>query len=158
MWRMKLAFTHHYPANPSEVAALLRNEAFLADVAQHAGAIAHSSSIGEDTTLSMTLPAPENARRFVGTTIPVRLVFTMAEPDEMGQVSGAVLLLVDGAPVEAGARVSLTPQGEHTVGQYDGDLTVRVPLVGRKVEQTVEPFVIDAFGGIQRRANDWLSR
>lgn len=155
---MKLAFTHRYPAQPDAVAALMRNEDFIADVAQHAGAIEHSCEIAQDTVLRMTLPAPENARPFVGTKIPIEISLTFAEADSTGSIPGAVILRVSGAPVDAEARVLLAPAGDSTVGKYDGELKVHVPLFGKKVESAIEPFIIDAFDGIRRRAQEWLLR
>ena len=39
-----------------------------------------------------------------------------------------------------------------------GELSVKIPLVGKKVEAQVEPMIARAFAGIERRAQDWLSR
>ena len=35
---------------------------------------------------------------------------------------------------------------------------MKIPLVGKKVEGLTEPFIRDAFEGLERRAADWLAR
>ena len=42
--------------------------------------------------------------------------------------------------------------------ELDGEVKANIPLVGKKVEAQVEPFITDAFDGLERRAADWLSR
>lgn len=63
-----------------------------------------------------------------------------------------------GMPVDVHADAVLTPEGEATVGRYSGELKVKIPLVGKKVEAQVEPFIREAFAGIERRAAVWLAR
>ena len=44
------------------------------------------------------------------------------------------------------------------MGDYEGELKVKIPLVGKKVEAQVEPFIVQAFAGMERRARVWLTR
>ncbi len=156
---MQLAFQHTYPAGPDAVAQLLRDEAFLADVAQHAGALSHSSRIEGDTThLAMEIPAPDDVQKFVGRSVNLQLTMRFDAATADGSRPGHVTVEVPGMPVDASARARLTPQGDHTVGDYDGELKVRIPLVGKKVEAKVEPFVVAAFAGMEERARVWLTR
>ena len=66
---------------------------------------------------------------------------------------------IAGAPVTVEADATLSPTGpSSSEAVYVGELTVKIPLVGKKVEAQVEPMIARAFAGIERRAQDWLSR
>lgn len=156
---MKLAFQHSYPAPPADVASLLRNEAFLDDVARHAGAVSHQTTIGtEETRVQMALPAPSNIQKFVGNTVTVVISLAFNPSASDGSMPGTVSVDVPGMPITATASSKLTPTQTGSAGHYEGELKVRIPLVGGKVEAQIEPFVVDAFAGIESRANVWLRR
>lgn len=156
---MKLAFQQAFPASPDRVAALLRNQEFLEDVAEHAGATQHSSRIRDRVTeLDMSIPSPERVQSVIGSTVSMSLVMEFQDAGPDGVVPGNVRVTVPGMPVEAYADGRLTPRGDQTIGEYEGELKVRIPLFGKKVEAQIEPFVVAAFEGIERRANEWLTR
>lgn len=156
---MKIDFVHTYAATPDRVVALLRTQGFLDDVAQHAGAVDHEVQISDESTkLGMKLPVPENLRKFIGATIQINQVFRFQAARADGTVPGTVEVDVPGMPVEVNAQAELVPHGDETKGHYSGDLRVRIPLVGKKVEAQVEPFIRDAFAGLERRATHWLAQ
>ncbi|HJE52229.1 MAG TPA: DUF2505 domain-containing protein [Tessaracoccus flavescens] len=156
---MKLDYTHTYAATPDKVVALLRNAEFIDDVAKHAGAVEHEADIAADaTTLRMKLPVPSHLTKFVGETVSLRQIFRFQEPGPDGVVRGKVDVEVPGMPVDVFADAELNPTGETTTAKYTGDLKVKIPLVGKKVESQLEPFIRDAFDGLERRAAHWLSR
>ena len=157
--RMQLDYTHTYAAEPARVASLLRTEAFLDDVATHAGAVSHSVELRDDATvLGMKLPVPSHLTKFVGQAVQLTQTFRFQAPGADGAVRGTVDVDVPGMPVEVQADALLSPVPEGTRARYTGDLKVRIPLVGKKVETQLEPFIRDAFEGLERRAADWLSR
>jgi hypothetical protein len=156
---MKLAFTQSFPAAPSEVVDLMGNEAFIADVAQHAGALSHAARVlGDRTELDLEMPTPANVAGIIGNSVKMTLTMQFSAPRTDGSVPGTVDVRVPGMPVEASAVGLLAPAGDSTTGSYEGELKVKIPLVGRKVEAQVEPFVVAAFEGIERRARVWLTR
>lgn len=157
---MKLDYTQAYPAEPARVVELLRNKEFVEDVARHAGATEYDADVRADgsTKLSMKLPVPEKLPRFVGQSIQLNQIFRFSEVAADGTARGTVDVEVPGMPVEVDAQGLLTPEGERTVARYTGELKVKIPLVGKKVEAQVEPFIRQAFDGLERRAADWLTR
>ena len=156
---MKLDYVHTYAATPEQVVALMRTPEFLDDVAKHAGAVAHTVDVSDDSTrLGMTLKVPSSLTKFVGQTMRIDQIFRFQAAGADGTVPGTVEVDVPGMPVEVSAAAQLRPEGDTTRGHYSGDLRVRIPLVGKKVEAQVEPFITDAFDGLERRAADWLSR
>ena len=156
---MKLAFQSSYPAPPRDVAALLRSEAFLDDVAQHAGAVQHTVTVGDVATrIDMTLPSPGHAQKFLGQTVKFSIVMAFSDEASDGTIPGTVKVEVPGMPIEAHATSKLTPTGSGCTGDYEGELKVKIPLVGKKVEAQIEPFIVNAFAGIEKRAHVWLTR
>ena len=156
---MKLDYTHTYAATPDKVVALLRQQEFIDDVARHAGALEHQVDIApEATQLTMKLPVPSNLTKFVGQSVALKQIFRFQEPDAAGVVRGTVDVDVPGMPVDVNADAEMRPTGDTTTARYTGDLKVKIPLVGKKVEEQLEPFIRDAFDGLERRAADWLSR
>lgn len=157
---MHLSYRHTYDASTDAVVALMANPAFLADVAEHAGATSHDVRVeGATTHMEMSLEAPREVAKFVGSTIRVTQSLTWGAPDAEGVRRGTVDIQVAGVPVTAAASALLTPTGPNScVGTYEGELSVRIPFVGKKVEAMVAPSINDAFDGIERRSKEWLKR
>lgn len=139
------------PAGPAEVFAVMTDEAFLSARARHTGAL---DSTGEVTvagnrtvvTSSRTVPTdrlPVAASKFLGGTAVVDQVETWEVPAADGSREGTFTLTVKGAPVELKARTRLSAEGSGSVHDIEGDLTVRVPLIGRSVEQAALPGLLD---------------
>ncbi|MDO5736555.1 MAG: DUF2505 domain-containing protein [Propionibacteriaceae bacterium] len=157
---MHLSYRHTYDASADAVIALMANPDFLSDVATQSGATSHDVRIeGPTTHMEMALEAPADVAKFVGKTIHVTQSLTWGNPDAQGTRRGTVDIAVAGLPIKMAAVAVLSPTGPDTsVGTYEGDLNVRIPLVGKKVESLVAPSINDAFDGIQRRAQEWLKR
>ncbi len=157
---MHLSYKHSYPASPDDVVALMANPDFISDVAEHAGATSHDVRIeGRTTHMEMALAAPSDIRKFVGSTINVTERLTWGDPGADGVRRGTIEFSVAGVPVNVTAAAVLTPTGpSSSTATYDGDLNVRIPLVGKKVESLVAPSIDDAFAGLERRAAHWLTR
>ncbi len=157
---MHLSYRHTYAASPDEVVALMANPDFITDVAKHSGATSHDVRIeGATTHMEMALEAPSDVAKFVGKTIHVTQRLTFGPPDAQGVRKGTVDFGVAGMPVNVVAAAVLTPTGPKScTGTYEGDLNVRIPLVGKKVESLVAPSINDAFDGLERRAQEWLAR
>ncbi len=157
---MDLNYTHEFNGTPAQVAELFRNEAFIDDVAKHAGATEHSVTIdGAVTNLDLTLPAPESIAKFFGKGIKIKQSFSWGSPDADGVHKGTFTVDIVGAPVTVTADATLSPTGEASSrAVYVGELNVKIPLVGKKVEGQVEPMIARAFAGIERRAQAWLAQ
>lgn len=156
---MQLSFHHEYDGSVDEVVTLFRTPDFISDVAQHAGAQSHDVSVTDGVTnLRMTLATPANVAKFVGSTADITMVFRWSEAEPSGTRRGTVDVAVKGLPVSVDAGVALSPTASGSAADYQGDLTVRIPLVGGKVEKLVAPFITEAFAGIERRAKVWLNR
>jgi len=51
----------------------------------------------------------------------------------------------------------LTAGGSGTRVDYSGDLSVNIPFIGKKLEQSAAPAVLDGIGLQQRVGTDWLT-
>lgn len=157
---MDLNYTHVFNGTPTQVAELFRNQEFIEDVAKHAGALEYSVRIDGDVShLDLSLPAPESLSKFFSKGIKLSQSFSWGEPDVSGTRKGNFTVDVVGAPVTVTADATLVPTGEATSqATYVGELNVKIPLVGNKLEATIEPMIARAFAGIERRAQAWLAQ
>lgn len=157
---MDLNYRHTYNGSAERVVELMRTKEFVEDIARHGGAKSYDVTIdGEVTRLSMSLAAPANIAKVIGAQIQLSQVMSWGEPDAEGNRPGSVTVDVAGVPVHVDAAAVLRPTGQATSeAGFTGTLTVRIPLLGRKIEQQVAPMIAEAFAGIERRVNDWLGR
>ncbi|MFV0429580.1 MAG: DUF2505 domain-containing protein [Arachnia sp.] len=156
---MDLRYEHAYQGTPDAVAALMGNPEFIGDIAEHAGATSHTVDVSDEvTTLSMAVPAPTDIAKVIGATVQIEQIFRWEPSDGSGTRRGTVDVRVKGVPVAAKAVAELVPAADGgAAGTYVGELTVNIPLVGKRIETQAAPIVRSAFAGIERRANAWLS-
>jgi hypothetical protein len=155
---MQLTAQQDFAAGPDEVAAMLIDHAFLEKVCIASEAVKHSvSGEGPHTTVSRTLKAPSAASKFTGETITIveDLRWSPAGPD--GSRTASLNLTVPGLPVEMIGTVRLAAGGRGTRVDYSGDLSVNIPFVGKKLEQSAAPAVLDGITLQQRIGDDWLT-
>lgn len=156
---MDLNFRHTYNGSAERVVELMRTKEFIEDIARHGGAKSYDVKIdGDVTRLSMSLSAPANIAKVIGAQIQLSQVMSWGEPDAGGSRPGSVTVDVAGVPVHVDAAATLRPLDAVSEADFRGTLTVRIPLLGRKIEQQVAPMISEAFAGIERRVNDWLAR
>lgn len=157
---MELNFTHHYDGPAERVVELMRTKEFIDDVATHAGAQSHSVHVEDGVThLDMTLAAPPSIAKVVGGSIRLTQVMSWGEPDANGTRRGNIDVDVAGAPVKVNAGGVLKALSDSSSqADFTGELNVRIPLLGKKIEAQVAPMIQQAFAGIERRANAWLAK
>lgn len=156
---MQLTAQQDFAAQPSQVAAMLTDRAFLEQVCLASEAQKHSVTVdGGHTTVSRTLPAPSSITKFTGSTITIveDLVWSPAAAD--GSRTATFTLTVPGLPVEMLGSVRLAAGGSGTRVDYSGDLSVNIPFIGKKLEQSAAPAVLDGIGLQQRVGTDWLAK
>lgn len=146
-----------YPADPSSVFALLTNRDFLEQVCQQTHAREQQISVdGGAVMINRTLPAPDQARPFTGETLTVIEEVSWSEAAADGSRTGSVSMTVPGQPVTFRGTYQLADMGGRTSMTLSGNLTVNVPLMGKKLEQAAEPAVLQAFRAQEELGADWL--
>lgn len=157
---MKLAYTQSYDATPEQVVAMLKNPDFIAELARQAGAQQHDLEVSGDTfTVTLSVAAPPAARGFIGDTFTVKQLFRFSRPKPDGTIDGTLDLEIAGAPVDARADITVSPEGAaKSSASFDGDLDVRIPLLGGQIEQQAEPLIGKGIARIEETAKKWLAK
>ena len=146
-----------YDAPAEAVAAMLDDVAFREEVLARQKVLRGSASIdGDLVTLEQVRSGddlPSFARKFVGDEILIVQKETWTSP-----TSADVHLLIPGKPGEAIGTLVLTESGATTTETIDLDLSVRIPLVGGKIESLIAGLFGDALAIEHRVGVEWLSR
>jgi len=112
------------------------------------------------TTLRMpTEQVPDIVRRFVGQSVQVRETQEWGAPEADGSRRGTIRFEVIGAPATMTGRTRLVPAGDGASRlEIDGDLVAKVPLIGRKIEQTAVPYIGQVLRREERSAAAWAAQ
>ncbi|MFL6090077.1 MAG: DUF2505 domain-containing protein [Aeromicrobium sp.] len=142
---MKLKEVFAYPAGPAAVFDLIRDPAFRKKAAESTGGRDVAVTVepdGDDVTITVVRSQeaariPDFIKSFVGETIRVKQVERWGAPDAEGNRKAAVKLSVQGQPAGMDGQATLTKDGRGSSFTMQGEVKVRVPFVGKKVE----PFI-----------------
>jgi hypothetical protein len=155
-----MRFTHEltYDASPEDVHAMLADPAFRERVCEAMHASRHDVSVersgtGMRVVVDQTQPArgiPSFARTFVGDEI--RIVQRETWADGSG---GSLTLEIPEKPGTFDGTVRLAG-GSSTVESLDGEVTVKVPFVGGKLEGLVGDLFRSALQVEERVGRAWL--
>lgn len=156
---MQLTAHQDFAATPAQVSEMFADPAFHEKVCIASGAEKHSVLVesGTHTCVSRTLPAPSAISKFTGNTITIVEDLVWSQPAADASRTAKVSLTVPGLPVEMVGTARLTASGKGTQINYSGELTVNIPFVGKKMEQSAAPAVLEGIGLQQRIGNDWLA-
>ena len=146
-----------YDATAEAVAGMLDDPGFREAVLARQRVVRGSVSIdGDHVTIEQVRSSddiPSFAQKFVGDEILIVQKETWTSP-----TSADVHLLIPGKPGEAIGTLVLTESGATTTETVDLDLTVRIPLVGGKIESLIAGLFSDALAIEHRVGVEWLSR
>ncbi len=146
-----------YDAPAAAVAAMLDDAAFREEVLARQKVARGSVRIdGDLVRIEQVRPAgdiPSFARKLVGDEIVIVQTETWTSP-----TSADVELAIPGKPGEAVGTLRLVESGGTTTQVMDLDLSVRVPLVGAKLEKLVAGLFSDALDVEHRVGVEWLAR
>jgi Protein of unknown function (DUF2505) len=158
---MELTHELTYDAAPEEVVAMLADRAFREKVCEAMGSTRSDVTIdgaaGDgmrvvvDQTRS-TAGVPSFAKRLVGD--EVRLV----RRESWSGASRADLTIdVPGKPATFAGAIALAARGDSTVMSVTGDVTVRIPMLGGRLEGLVADVLGAAFSTEERVGRAWLA-
>lgn len=146
-----------YDAPAEAVAAMLDDPAFREEVLARQKVVRGSVTIdGDHVRIEQVRSAgdiPSFARSFVGEEIVVVQTETWTSP-----TSADVELAIPGKPGEARGALVLVESGGTTTETLDLDLSIRIPLVGGKIEKLVAGLFSDALDVEHRVGREWLAR
>lgn len=153
MCGMKIHETADYPdATPAQVFAIIRDDDFRAEVCEKIHSVAYEVS-AEDTAdggariqIDRTMPAemPDFIKKLTGETVEVRQVETWGPAAADGSRQGTVRLTIKNQPASMDGTMTIrgTATGAELV--VDGELKVKIPLIGKKVEPEVAKAIVAA--------------
>lgn len=158
MWGMDISSTADFAADPQTVMEMLTTKEFLEEVSRAAGASDIEVTVDGDTTINQrALPAPDQIAKFTGPKITVveQIVWGPAAGD--GSRDGAVTLTVPGQPVKMTGTAALAPGGRGSTIDISGDLKVNIPLLGKTIEKSTAPAILEAVEIQQEVGDKWLA-
>lgn len=153
----KLAKKLTYDATAEAVAAMLDDTGFREEVLERQRVVRGSAVIdGDVVTIEQVRSAddiPSFAKKFVGDEILIVQTENWTSP-----TSADVRLTIPGKPGEAVGTMGLVESGGTTTETIDLDLTVKIPLVGGKIEQLIAGIFSAALDVEQKVGREWLAR
>lgn len=156
---MHLTSRQDFPAPPARVYAMLTDEAFLRHAAVEMGSPdARVAASASRTAVEATIESPPEVRAFVGATLAILLEVAWGDAEPDGSRSGTFSMTVPGTPVTVAGTTRLEPTASGSVLAYDGELTVKVPLIGSRIEREAAPAIHEALDAQARVGRAWLTR
>lgn len=158
MGPMQINSQQTYAATPDEVFAMMTDQAYLAACCDRFGAKERTIDVnGNTTTVKMKLPAPAQVQKFIGAVLPLNQIITWGEAAADGSRHGTLAMTVDKMPVNVTGTAVLRPGGQGTEVIYDADMVVKIPLVGKKLEQEAAPVAKRALDAQEQVGQDYLA-
>lgn len=164
---MRLTERLEYPATTEDVFAMFCDRAFREQVCQETGALSWSVEVdassdtagdGASVTVRRVMPAevPAAVKRFLGETVEV-VQTEQWESADGDHRRAEVLIEIEGQPAKMIGTVTLEPDGETSALVLDGEIKVRVPLVGSRLEKEVARAVTGGLRVEQRVGRGYLA-
>ena len=146
-----------YDATAEAVAGMLDDPAFREAVLERQKVIRGSATIdGDSVTIEQVRSGddiPSFARSFVGDEILIVQTESWTSP-----TSADMRLTIPGKPGEAVGTLELVESGGTTTETVELDISVKIPLVGGKIEKLIAGIVGSALDVEQRVGREWLAR
>lgn len=113
------------------------------------------------TTTIRSVPAdrlPDMAKKVPGTSNGISLtqVDQISAPAADGSRTVISEVSVKGVPVTGKASQTLTPQGDTTVANVEGEVKCSIPLVGKKIAAAAEPQIGRVFSALGSSAEEFI--
>jgi uncharacterized protein DUF2505 len=165
MSAMDLQETQDFDADPDRVFAMLCDQAWREQVCRATHSIDYSVGVeqsGGTVTVRTTrvLPAeiPEPFKSMVGNTIEIVQVESWpADPDGSGARRAEIDLQISKQPASMTGTITLQSNGSGSRRTVNGDIRVRIPLLGRRIEPEIAKAVRAALDNEREAARTYLA-
>lgn len=156
---MHLSARHTFAADPHAVHAMLTDPEFLDFACRRMGASQFTRQASPGATqVTTSAPAPAAVAGFLGSTMRLVQAMTFSDAAADGSRTGTISLTVQGAPLRLVGTTVLSPTASGSVLDYAGELSVDIPLLGRRIEQSAAPEILATLAEQERLATEWLAR
>jgi hypothetical protein len=155
---MQIHASNDFAASPDQVFTMLTDPVFLRANALATEPLEHDASVdGLVTRTRRVLASPSVVARLTGPTMAIIDQVTWDAVDGP-QRHGTTMIEVEGMPAKLVGTVRLAPGGRGTVLDYDGELTVGVPIIGPSLAKQAAPLLLEALEIQQRVGDEYLSQ
>lgn len=155
---MEIHATNDFAAPVPDVFAMLTDRVFLRAVCLATDPLEHDVAVdGLRTATRRVMPTPSVVARLTGPTMAVVDQITWDDAPVDGGRRGAAHISVEGLPAELLGTVTLAPGGRGSVLSYDGELTVKVPVLGPGLAKQAAPLLLEALEIQQRVGDEYLA-
>jgi hypothetical protein len=156
---MRIHATNDFAADVPTVFAMLTDRVFLRATCLASEPLDHSVDVDETVTRTRrVMPTPSAVARLTGPTMAVVDQITWHPDAVSGSRTGDALITVEGLPAKLVGSVRLAPGGRGAVLDYDGELTVAVPLIGPGLAKQAAPLLLEALQIQQKVGDQFLAR
>lgn len=154
---MQIHASNDFAASTDRVYAMLTSRVFLRAICLATEPLEHEvDSLGLVTRTRRVLPSPSAVAVLAGPRLAIIDQVTW-DPANGPVRTGATLISVEGLPAKLVGTVRLAPGGRGSVLDYDGELTVSVPIIGARLATQAAPILLDALALQQRVGDEFLA-
>ena len=154
---MHIDSRHEYPAPPDEIFAMMTDPDWLIMVVERVGAQSHHvTTTGDLIGVHAEVPAPDQVKAFTGATLAIDQQYTWARVEQGYDAHLAVT--VERMPGGLDGQGSLRPTQLGTLVHYVGEVAVKVPLVGGRLEKAAAPHISRILQVQFDAGEEWLAR
>jgi len=153
---MRIDICHHYDNNPAQVHAMLADPAFWQYTLEGQTQSIEVTPTDGGVALSLGVKAPSQIRAITGETLKFSLQATWQLGAD-GAWKGPIMIDAGKLPGSFTGDTTIAPDGAGTSVAYGGDFTIRVPLVGKTLEQKAVPYMTSVLSSQQAKGIAWLA-
>jgi hypothetical protein len=165
---MKLnAEINHPDATVDAVMEMMLDPAFRQEVCEATHALDHSVEVeeyedgGALVVVDRLMPSdvPDFIKKMIGETISIRQTEEWAEPGDDSRRTADVKITIKGQPARMDGTMVLGPgaQGAGARLVIEGDVAVRVPFIGKKIEAELAKGILAVVDEEQEVGDIWLA-
>lgn len=160
MTAMKIRHELTYAAAPTEVYDMRADPAFRDRVCEAMDTISHDVTVEDaDGSLTVTIDMLQHTQGMPGFAKKVVGDETRVIQSERWEAleSGDIAVEIPGKPGHIRGTLSLTAQGDGSVYVFEGEIKMKIPLIGGKLEGIIERMFRKGMDTEQRVAAAWLA-
>jgi hypothetical protein len=162
---MDFTETLSYDASPDAVFAMLCDKDFREEVCKQSHAIRYAVNVVQEADsakvlISRVMPAdvPDFAKALVGPEIEILQTEDWQPPNPAGVRIADLRMEIPGKPGQLVGAVTLSPEGAGTTEIIAGELRVKIPFIGGKLEAEIAKGLREGIRLEGKVGAGWLSR
>ncbi|MDR0960929.1 MAG: DUF2505 domain-containing protein [Propionibacteriaceae bacterium] len=154
----RLQSTFTFAASPQRVADMLVSQEFADRAAADMEAIEHRVEPGSDTlTVWNVVPSPDKMKRIVGKEMEIKQTTSWEPWAGDGSRRGHIQVLVEKMKTVLEGEMTLTGDDAASTVVYDSQLTIDIPILGPKLEESAVDSFADILAATQQIGDGWLA-